>query len=1383
MTRFAGDFRKGKIALYVALFFVAPAVGAALVFSSAETANAAFASPFTNCFRDSDCSGIPGGAWCRNRVCHSGPPQTVCADRCVNLPYCNPGSASCGGHSVSVNGSTVHVTDCRCIAGVPGGCISYCSQSAPPPPTPTPRPPTPTPTPTPSIPAGTIEARCVGWPNPRIEIRWSSNPPPGQGAKNSNSILKYIDGGSGFWFYGGGNPPPGVAGTRINGAYASPVGPGGYPEPNYAVYDLRDTAVQAGHTYGYKAKYRPDLASSNTATVTVNSANCGGPAPTPTPPTPTPSSPPAGAGRITGVCVWRNGAPEVRLNWSQSPPPGTGAATVNALQKGDSYPSDPGQYWDFLPLGQSQYAYTDTAVQLDTQYQYRAKYQPNVTSVNTYNIFVSTTNCGGPAPTPGPLVLRPSFQNVPPSVTAQFSAEGGTGTYSWTIEGGTQIGSGPNVAATFTNADVNPVTRTVTVRSGAQAVAATVQVDGVQTYQDDINLGDRGDRYVLINGDARYTDSRSVDLTLFHGFSVASSSVTMRVSNTLAGVAVAPVQPFRRDISSWDLCAGLSSCNEGLYAVYVDFIPPSGVPAATVLDTVTYLYTIPGEGGTVLIDSGATTTTSRLVDLTLVHTFAGVPDDEVTIQIANSLDELAGAPMLPFTGTYPDWDLCAGTGAACPNGPRTVYVKFCARGTCSSVAQDSIELDSPWPDWGVRINFGEPNTAANDVQLLLNPWFNETGTDVRIAALPDLSDALTFPWSDTVPWDLCYGHGADCPFGDYTVYVQYVNNEQTGWPSPDSPWYEDAIAYVSGTPTPTPSPAAILIEGGAPATESRFVQVSFDSPFGTGAEVQMRPVDERGLSPRDKELIEKTYAGGIPSQPEPTPRQTPLKTPEAPVTRDSAPKTPLPVLTPAEEGLRTQAGEPAPTPGTNPAAGQTLPAIDDQILPPEYAPELPELESGTARAFVPAIGSWDICQGAQECPYGTYKIFVQFYRKFAGTQEAAAGGATLGALGDQISQVYYDTIVYASPTPTPSGSPPVSPSIPPPTGSVPPPTGTPPVGTPTPTGGPLPPWVPGAGGINGIVGALSGAQPVVGPLALASAVAVAVSAVAALAPLLGSAGAASFIWQWFMGALGLLPKRKKTWGTVYDANTKRPIPFAKVQLLDRNRRVLETRIADKDGRYGFLTTPESLLAEHVQISIAPSAKDYSFPSHTQATVDMFVYNNIYRGDLITVDEKTLINFDIPMDPLRPSGAPLVLKSPSIALGAATAAMADAGFWLGLIMVPLSFLVNPNPFTFGTLCLFLGTASLRLFGIAEHPFGTVTDSQTGRAMPFALMTLNDLTGKRVAFAVSDEQGRYFIVAERGTYELVVYTPATIQPPRQSRQTVEVKKGWITRGIKI
>lgn len=310
-----------------------------------------------------------------------------------------------------------------------------------------------------------------------------------------------------------------------------------------------------------------------------------------------------------------------------------------------------------------------------------------------------------------------------------------------------------------------------------------------------------------------------------------------------------------------------------------------------------------------------------------------------------------------------------------------------------------------------------------------------------------------------------------------------------------------------------------------------------------------------------------------------------------------------------------------------------------------------------------------------------------------------------------------------------------------------------------------------------------------GPLTSVSAgstVAVMASAIAALIPLVAAGNAAGlfrFGWQSFLTGVGVLPSRGKVWGTVYDSNTKRPLPFAKVQLLDRSNRILETRIADQRGRYGFLTTPASLQSATSMIQVEAKHPGYRFPSSEVPTVDAFLYDNPYYGSMVAVQEDMLVAFDVPMDPERASSAPLLVKSPSVALGAATAAMADAGLWVGLVAVPLAFVLNPNPFTLGTLFLYMGTASLRLFGLSEHPFGVVNDSESGKAVPFSLISLNDDSGRRVAFAVSDEQGRYVLTVEPGSYDAVVRTPANILPARTARHRIAVKKGWVTQRLTL
>lgn len=306
------------------------------------------------------------------------------------------------------------------------------------------------------------------------------------------------------------------------------------------------------------------------------------------------------------------------------------------------------------------------------------------------------------------------------------------------------------------------------------------------------------------------------------------------------------------------------------------------------------------------------------------------------------------------------------------------------------------------------------------------------------------------------------------------------------------------------------------------------------------------------------------------------------------------------------------------------------------------------------------------------------------------------------------------------------------------------------------------------------------------PITIGSALIVVVCGVSVVVPLVAAGNALGLIrfgWQSFMSSFRSLPGRKRTWGTVYDSSTKRPVPFAKVQLFDPNARVLETRITDGQGRYGFLTTPESLMSVSVRAQIRVDAAGYVFPSVVPPTVDSLLYGNLYYGAPMTVEQQTLINVDIPVDPVRPLKVSLATAAPSVAAGAAVAAMADSVFWIGMLAVPLSFFLEPNPFTLGTLFLFLGTVSLRVFGITERPFGTVAESRTGNAVPFALITLNAKSGSRVAFTVTDERGRYFLVTEGGNFDLTVHTPANVQPPRSVTVLLSVRKGWVAEEIKI
>jgi len=288
---------------------------------------------------------------------------------------------------------------------------------------------------------------------------------------------------------------------------------------------------------------------------------------------------------------------------------------------------------------------------------------------------------------------------------------------------------------------------------------------------------------------------------------------------------------------------------------------------------------------------------------------------------------------------------------------------------------------------------------------------------------------------------------------------------------------------------------------------------------------------------------------------------------------------------------------------------------------------------------------------------------------------------------------------------------------------------------------------------------------------------------AALIPFLAAGNALGFFrfgWQSFGDAFRSLPSRKRTWGVVYDSETLSPLPFAVVRLLGLNKRILEKRVADARGRYAFISTPSSLRQKEVTMELDVEHEGYKFPSSGPGTMDSLLYGNIYRGGNMTVQEGQIINVDVPLDPSRKADVSHASKAPSVVVGVATAAMADAGLWVGLVAVPLAFALSPNPFSLGVLFLFLGATSLRLFGVVEHPFGTVSDPK-GLAVPYALLTLHDDSGKRVAFAVSDPKGRYVMAVKKGSYVLSAHTPANVAPPRELERSISSRKGWITQQI--
>jgi hypothetical protein len=273
---------------------------------------------------------------------------------------------------------------------------------------------------------------------------------------------------------------------------------------------------------------------------------------------------------------------------------------------------------------------------------------------------------------------------------------------------------------------------------------------------------------------------------------------------------------------------------------------------------------------------------------------------------------------------------------------------------------------------------------------------------------------------------------------------------------------------------------------------------------------------------------------------------------------------------------------------------------------------------------------------------------------------------------------------------------------------------------------------------------------------------------------------ASMLWYSLIGLSRLNPKKSRIWGTVYDSYTKKPIPLVVVELLGADNRLLERRITDRDGRYGFLASAASLHEGLRQVQLRASRRGYRFPSTALQAVQEEFYKDPYRGGIIPVNQEHLVGHDIPMDPeIIPNIKPH--KPVRMAIAAWVASLADASFRIGIVMAPVNYILMPNTLNAVMVGIVLATAILRQLGFKVRPYGVIADANTGLAMPFAFVTLHNHQGQRVGYAVSDEYGRYFLQSEQGMHELTVATPAQTQPNRKSTQVIVAPDGWVRKKI--
>lgn len=258
-------------------------------------------------------------------------------------------------------------------------------------------------------------------------------------------------------------------------------------------------------------------------------------------------------------------------------------------------------------------------------------------------------------------------------------------------------------------------------------------------------------------------------------------------------------------------------------------------------------------------------------------------------------------------------------------------------------------------------------------------------------------------------------------------------------------------------------------------------------------------------------------------------------------------------------------------------------------------------------------------------------------------------------------------------------------------------------------------------------------------------------------------------------------RRRKGWGTVYNALSKLPIDLAIVRLLDaQTGRTVVARVTDKQGRYSFVVAAGRYRIEVIK-------KGFAFPTtFLKKEKDDVGFTDIYHGEEIkaTEDNANIIP-NVPLDPMEKAVTPkkIIVYRYLRKLNRLVAAS-------GVILAIVSFIITPK-LIFGLLA----AAQIALYMLfrrlakTKRPksWGMVYDETSRKPLRFAVARIFETTyNKLLETQVADSRGRYAFLVGRNkyyvTYEKLGYEKkqtgeidlTTSEKPEVVAQDVGLKK---------
>ncbi|MFA7191908.1 MAG: carboxypeptidase-like regulatory domain-containing protein [Candidatus Paceibacterota bacterium] len=244
------------------------------------------------------------------------------------------------------------------------------------------------------------------------------------------------------------------------------------------------------------------------------------------------------------------------------------------------------------------------------------------------------------------------------------------------------------------------------------------------------------------------------------------------------------------------------------------------------------------------------------------------------------------------------------------------------------------------------------------------------------------------------------------------------------------------------------------------------------------------------------------------------------------------------------------------------------------------------------------------------------------------------------------------------------------------------------------------------------------------------------------------------LWSLFLSAVGL-KKKRQSWGTVYDSVTKQPLDPVYVVLLDKNNKEVATAITDMDGRFGFLVPSGTY-------RISVKKNNYIFPSLKLKGRDTDgVYDNLYFGDDMFIEQGKIITKNIPMDPERFDWNEFTKKDKNLLKFNSPYAwilsvVSNFLFYAGFLLAVFLIIVNGfNLYNIVVISFYIVLMIFKKINIKTKTHGVIREKDTMFPLSFAVVRIFAKGGtKEIFHRVADKHGNYYCLIPKGEYYIKI-----------------------------